>query len=61
MFQGSETRTLQLLRNYDLELLVSDPYCDRATAEAHGAALVELDELCSRSDIVSIHAINYEN
>lgn len=49
-------RTLELLRGYDMNLLVADPYCDAATAKALGARLVDLDELCKLSDVVSVHA-----
>lgn len=49
-------RVLRLLEGHGLELLLSDPYCDDAAAAAMGARLVDLDELCRRSDIVSIHA-----
>lgn len=44
------------LRAFDLEVLISDPYLTPAEAAELGAELVELDELFSRSDIVSVHA-----
>lgn len=49
-------RVLWLLRDYDLELLVCDPFLSREEAERLGADKVPLDELCARSDIVSMHA-----
>jgi phosphoglycerate dehydrogenase-like enzyme len=49
-------RVLELLRPYDLELLLYDPFLTQAQASAMGARLVGLDELCARSDVVSIHA-----
>lgn len=49
-------RMLELLRDEDVSLLVSDPYVDAAEMAALGAELVSLDELCRRSDVVSVHA-----
>ncbi|MBM7785343.1 hydroxyacid dehydrogenase [Tenggerimyces flavus] len=47
---------LRLLASYDFELLLSDPTLTAAEAERLGAELVDLDELVTRSDVVSIHA-----
>jgi phosphoglycerate dehydrogenase-like enzyme len=47
---------LRLLAPFDLDLLVHDPYLSTADAEELGAALVGLDELCRRSQVLSIHA-----
>ncbi|WP_184925431.1 hydroxyacid dehydrogenase [Kitasatospora gansuensis] len=49
-------RVMELLRPYDLELLLHDPYVDEAEAAALGARSVALDELCGLSDVVSVHA-----
>ncbi|NYD67481.1 hydroxyacid dehydrogenase [Agromyces atrinae] len=49
-------RVAELLRPFDLEVLVADPYVDAASAAAVGARLVELDDLMIASDIVSVHA-----
>ncbi len=49
-------RVLELLRPFDLDLLLHDPYVDEAEAAALGARAVTLDELCERSDVVSVHA-----
>ncbi|BCJ64087.1 hydroxyacid dehydrogenase [Polymorphospora rubra] len=49
-------RVVDLLRPYDLRVLVADPYADPATVGAAGATLVELDELLRASDVVSLHA-----
>ncbi|MFD3455007.1 hydroxyacid dehydrogenase [Streptomyces sp. NPDC058691] len=49
-------RVLELLRPYDLRLLVHDPYLDPAGAAALGVESVGLDQLCRASDVVSIHA-----
>ena len=49
-------RVIELLKPYDFQILVSDPYLDDAAAASIGATRVELDELFRMSDIVSIHA-----
>jgi len=43
---------IELLRPFDFEVLVSDPYL----REDRGARPVGLDELVARSDVVSLHA-----
>nr|EIF91969.1 2-hydroxyacid family dehydrogenase [Streptomyces tsukubensis NRRL18488] len=45
-------RLVELLRPFDLDVLVYDPY----TPAPPGAVAVGLDELCARSDTVSVHA-----
>ncbi|GAA3029576.1 hydroxyacid dehydrogenase [Kitasatospora albolonga] len=49
-------RVLELLRPYDLELLLHDPYVTAEEARELGARSVELDELCASSDVVTVHA-----
>ncbi|MER5641113.1 hydroxyacid dehydrogenase [Kitasatospora sp. NPDC002227] len=49
-------RVLELLRPYDLELLLHDPYVTPDEASALGARAVQLPELCTLSDVVSVHA-----
>lgn len=49
-------RVLELLLPHDLQLLVHDPYLLPGEAERLGARAVDLDELCLRSDVVSVHA-----
>lgn len=47
---------LRMLQALDATILLSDPYVTAEEAAGLGAALVGLDELCRRSDVVSIHA-----
>ncbi|WP_431894853.1 hydroxyacid dehydrogenase [Nonomuraea sp. bgisy101] len=49
-------RVAELLRPFDVEVLISDPYLDEAGAGALGARKVALDELFPSSDVVSLHA-----
>ncbi|GGO64016.1 2-hydroxyacid dehydrogenase [Microbacterium nanhaiense] len=49
-------RVLELLRPFDHEVLLADPTLAPGEAAALGAALVPLDELLSRSRVVSLHA-----
>ncbi|MEU6879071.1 hydroxyacid dehydrogenase [Streptomyces sp. NPDC046712] len=49
-------RVLDLLRPFDLQLLLHDPFVGPDEADALGARAVALDELCALSDVVSIHA-----
>ncbi|MFE3016543.1 hydroxyacid dehydrogenase [Streptomyces sp. NPDC059256] len=49
-------RVIELLRPFDLRVLLYDPFCTTADAEALGVVRVDLDELCRASDIVSVHA-----
>lgn len=49
-------RVLELLRPFDFEVLLYDPYLESAAATRLGAEPVPLDELCARSGIVSVHA-----
>ncbi|MFH8567077.1 hydroxyacid dehydrogenase [Streptomyces sp. NPDC017993] len=49
-------RVIDLLRPFDLRVLLHDPYVDTAEASALGVGLVPLDVLCADSDIVSVHA-----
>lgn len=50
------SRVIELLRPYDLRLLVYDPYLSERQAQRLGARAVGLDELCASSDVVSLHA-----
>ncbi|MDX3537415.1 hydroxyacid dehydrogenase [Streptomyces sp. MB09-01] len=49
-------RVIELLRPYDLELRVHDPYLKEDQAQRLGVRAVGLDELCRVSDVVSLHA-----
>ncbi|WP_370942073.1 hydroxyacid dehydrogenase [Amycolatopsis sp. cg5] len=44
------------LRNFDVEVLASDPVVDASTADGLGVRLVELDELFASCSVVSLHA-----
>lgn len=45
----------QLLRPFDLQVLLHDPYVGAAVIEELGATPAELPELFTRSDVVSLH------
>ncbi|MEU1318285.1 hydroxyacid dehydrogenase [Streptomyces tibetensis] len=49
-------RLLELLRPFDLTVLLHDPYVSPAEAAALGAESLSLEDLLRRSDIVSLHA-----
>jgi phosphoglycerate dehydrogenase-like enzyme len=49
-------RVADLLRPFDLEVLLHDPYVAGAEVRALGAEPVGLDELFARSGVVSLHA-----
>ncbi|MER5966601.1 hydroxyacid dehydrogenase [Streptomyces sp. NPDC002057] len=46
-------RVIDLLRPFDIEILLYDPYVD---VPPPGVELVGLDDLCARSTVVSVHA-----
>lgn len=49
-------RVIELLRPFDLRVLLYDPYADAGEAARLGAEAVSLDDLCRRSDVVTVHA-----
>ncbi len=49
-------RVIELLRPFDLEVHVCDPYLDDAGAANLGARRAELDDLLASCDVVSLHA-----
>lgn len=49
-------RVLDLLRAFDFELLLHDPYVGADEAAALGARWLELDALLAAADVVSLHA-----
>lgn len=49
-------RVAELLRPFDLRLLVHDPYLDEESARPLGVELTYLDALVAQSDVVTIHA-----
>lgn len=46
---------LRLLRNFQFDVVINDPYLTSAEADSCGARLVTLEELLSTSDVVSLH------
>lgn len=49
-------RLLEMLRPFDFEVWVADPYLDESEADALGVRLAELDTLLATCDVVSLHA-----
>ncbi|HZX02106.1 hydroxyacid dehydrogenase [Kribbella sp.] len=49
-------RVIELLRPFDVEVSLFDPYVDAATAAELGVRQVDLDTLLRTSDVVSVHA-----
>ncbi|MCX5078520.1 hydroxyacid dehydrogenase [Streptomyces sp. NBC_00424] len=49
-------KVIELLRPYDVDVLLADPHVSTLRAAAMGVRRVELDELVSASDVVSLHA-----
>ena len=49
-------RVLELLRPFDFEVLLHDPYVTPANTAALGARWTELDALLAAADVVSLHA-----
>ncbi|WP_161496567.1 hydroxyacid dehydrogenase [Clostridium thermosuccinogenes] len=50
------THYIKLMNNFDVRILLYDPFIDREKAAALGAEKSELDELLKESDVVSVHA-----
>ncbi|WP_342364275.1 hydroxyacid dehydrogenase [Terrarubrum flagellatum] len=49
-------RVIELLKPFDFDILLHDPFVSAADATAMGATLLELDDLLRASDVVSLHA-----
>ncbi|MFJ6455627.1 hydroxyacid dehydrogenase [Paenarthrobacter sp. NPDC091669] len=47
---------IRLLKAYDVQVVVADPFLDDAAAAALGVERVSLEELVATSDVVSLHA-----
>lgn len=47
---------IKLLQNFNVDVLLYDPYITSEAARALGAEKAELDELLQKSDVISIHA-----
>lgn len=52
---------IRLLWEYDVRVLVSDPYLSEEDAVRMGVERVSLHELCRRSDVLSLHAPSNES
>jgi phosphoglycerate dehydrogenase-like enzyme len=48
-------RVAELLRPFDLDVMIADPFCAAEEIEALGARKVGIEELFSTADIVSVH------
>lgn len=53
-------RLIELLRPFDLDLAVCDPYLANEEATSLGCTKLSLDALCRTSDIVTLHAPELE-
>lgn len=53
---GIGRRVIELLRPFDLEVVVSDPFLSAEDATALGVEAIELPTLLATSDVVSLHA-----
>lgn len=51
---------IELLRAYDLEVVVHDPFLSASDAAELGVRAIELDDLLATSDVVSVHAPSLE-
>lgn len=49
-------RVIELLRNFDMSVLLYDPFVQAGDPDLASVEQVELDALMARSDVVSIHA-----
>ncbi|MBG9984880.1 hydroxyacid dehydrogenase [Aerococcaceae bacterium DSM 111022] len=49
-------KTIELLKPFDLDIILYDPYVSVDEAEDLGVKLVSLDEIFEQSDVVSLHA-----
>lgn len=47
---------IKLLQNFDVTVLLADPFVSAEQAESLGATKVELEQLMQLSDVISIHA-----
>jgi len=50
------THYIKLMKNFDVRILLYDPFVDKEKAAELGVEKAELDELLKESDVVSIHA-----
>jgi len=48
-------KVCSLLKNFDVDIIVCDPYVSQETAEEMGVSLCTLEELFERADVASLH------
>ena len=53
-------RVCELLKPFDMKVIAYDPFANEADARKLGVTLVSLDEVFTRSDVVSLHIPNLE-
>ena len=54
-------RVLAMLKNFQVDLLLYDPFVAEKTVKELGAEKVELEELFTKSDVVTVHAPSNEH
>lgn len=55
-FGAIGSRVAELIKPFGMEILVFDPYVNKALVEKVGASVVPLNELLALSDIISLHS-----
>ncbi|MFC4025609.1 hydroxyacid dehydrogenase [Oceanobacillus longus] len=49
-------KVMELLRHFDIQVLLYDPFVSEAEAKKYNAELCSLEEIFSKSDVVSLHS-----
>ena len=60
-FGGIGRRLAELLKPFNVELLVHDPYLPKEVFDSYGAKSAGLDEICSRAEVVVLCAANVDS
>jgi len=47
----------QRVQGFDMDIVAYDPYVEESTMAEHGVENVDLDQLCKKSDIITVHAV----